>query len=56
MDLYCYSSQVLNYSPGKLAFYDKVIVKDFFSSQTFSIRSPEQHTKSPKKSQLRKYV
>ena len=43
-------------SPGKVAFESKVIVTRNFSSQTISMRSPEQHTKSPEKSQLRKYV
>ena len=41
------------YSPGKLAFYLKQIVKLLFSSQIISMGCLEQHTKSPKKSQLR---
>src|SRR4029434_7520595 len=45
---YTYGEELAD-SPGKIAFYDRLIVKSFFSAYIISMRCPEQHTKSPKK-------
>ena len=44
------------YSPGKLAFFKKLIATEFFLPQCIFIRSPDQHTKSPKESSHGKYA
>ena len=44
------------YSPGKLAFFKKLIATEIILSQCIFIRSPDQHTKSPKESSHGKYA
>ena len=41
-------------SPGKVRFHLEQIATEFFLPQRVSMRSPEHHTKSPKKSQYGK--
>ena len=42
-------------SPGKLSFYRNRIARKFLTPQCITMMSPDEHTKSPKKSEVGKY-
>ena len=42
-------------SPGKLPFYRNRIARKFLTPQCINMMSPNEHTKSPKKSEVGKY-
>ena len=48
-------SRIFHDSPGKLPFYRNRIARKFFTPQSITMMSPDEHTKSPKKSEVGKY-
>ena len=42
-------------SPGKLPFYRNRIARKFLTPQCITMMYPDEHTKSPKKSEVGKY-
>ena len=45
----------IQFSPGKLPFYRNRIARKFLTPQCITMMSPDEHTKSPKKSEVGKY-
>ena len=46
---------IFNNGPGKLLFYRNRIARNFLTPQCITMMSPDEHTKSPKKSEVGKY-